>query len=573
AGLGLFLSLGLYNPLYWVLYKIVPGFALFRVPARWLFLYAFGAAMLAGIGLQKIEDYLERRPSPSLPNWTSLTIGSLLVAIALLELFIAAEALPLNQATAPEAFSSLRTATTHIRAAQSEETAPGRFLSMSDILFDPGDLGEIQHMFRNQLPEQAIYDYLVAVKRKEVIAPNLPLAWHLYAVDGYDGGVLPLARYIHLQRLFLDEDEILPDGRLREGLKRIPPARLLSLLGAHYVITDKVHDVWIDDVFYDLAFDAVLGEDAASSIASDGLPQFTATSMGVVSHLEDGRAARDGTPVAEIHLTTGRGETMTFLLRAGTDTAEGLYGGDVAHAQARVGQSRRGFHASPEGSDYVTRLHWDVPSQISRVEVVALPFGGRVHIRGLTLIDERDGSNVPLILSTDGRFRQVHSGDVKIYQVLDALPRAYVVHQTRVIAGDEAALAAIAKPSFDPGRTAILAAGRELDESPPAEPQVTVLTYTPQEIALQATLHVPGYLVLSDAWYPGWRATAEGRSVVIERANVHFRAVYLAEGTHTVRLVYRPKSYFIGLGLSVLTALGIVFAAIKSRQVKGTLDA
>jgi hypothetical protein len=45
AGLGVLLALGLYNPLYYLLYKVVPGFGLFRVPARWLFLYAFGAAM------------------------------------------------------------------------------------------------------------------------------------------------------------------------------------------------------------------------------------------------------------------------------------------------------------------------------------------------------------------------------------------------------------------------------------------------------------------------------------------------------------------------------------------------
>ena len=49
---GLFLALGLYNPLYWVLYRVVPGFSLFRVPARWLLLYAFGAAMFGRGGFR-----------------------------------------------------------------------------------------------------------------------------------------------------------------------------------------------------------------------------------------------------------------------------------------------------------------------------------------------------------------------------------------------------------------------------------------------------------------------------------------------------------------------------------------
>ena len=56
---------------------------------------------------------------------------------------------------------------------------------------------------QHPLPQRRIYDYVVSAKRQEILAPNLPLAWRLYAVDGYDGGLLPLARYVRLQRLFL----------------------------------------------------------------------------------------------------------------------------------------------------------------------------------------------------------------------------------------------------------------------------------------------------------------------------------------------------------------------------------
>ena len=557
AALGVFLALGLYNPLYYVLYKIVPGFALFRAPARWLFLYAFGMAMLAGAGLERLQGWLSRRlgghRGPPLP-WRATAeglpypgarpaIGVAVTAVVLAELFAASEALPLNHLTAPGAYTSLRTAPAHILAAQRQQIAPGRVLSMSDILFDPGDLGEIRHMFRGQLSEKATYDYVVCAKRKEILAPNLPLAWRIYAVDGYDGGVLPLARYVHLQRLFLDPDAVSPDGRLREQLDRIPPSRLLSLLGVRYVITDKLHDAWIEDVFYDLAFDAVLGVEAAPSAATADIPSFTATSLGVVFTLEGGPPAADGEPLAEVRLETKGGETYTFVLSA---------------SPQQVGDS--GYST--------TRLRWGTPAQIARVEIAALPFGGRVRVRGLTLIDERDGSNASLLLSTTGRFRQVHSGDVKIYEVLDALPRAYVVHRTRVIDDDQAALAAMADPAFDPAQVAILAAGQEIDAAPRAAPQVTVAAYAPQAIALRASLQAPGYLVLSDAWYPGWRATVDGKPAAIERANVHFRAVYLGAGTHTVRFTYRPASYFAGLGISLATVagLGIGIAAALTRR-------
>ena len=498
--------------------------------------------MLAGTGIQRVSEWIGAIPIPPRSGSRLLLAGQAAVAaVVLIELFMAANALPLAHPTATEAFSSLRTAPAHILAAQGQTIAPGRFLSLSDNLYDPGDLNEIQHMFKGQLSEQEIYDYIVCTKRKEIIAPNLPLAWQVYAVDGYDGGLLPLARYILLQQLFLEPENILPDGRLREGLERIPPSRLLSFLGTRYAITDKVDDVWIDDVFYDLAFDAVLGTDTVTSIASTD-PEFTATGIGVVSFLE-GRVVADGTPVAEVHVTTQEGKMLSFTLRSGRDTAY-----DAGEAS---------------GSEHTTRLDWENAMQIARVEVTALPFGGRIHVRGLALIDERDGSNVPLILSTDGQYRQVHSGDVKIYEVLDALPRAHVVHQTQVIENDEAALAALSDPALDPERMAILSGGKALDEKPTTAPQVTVDTYKPEHVVIQASLQAPGYLVLSDAWYPGWRAAVNGQWTTIERANVHFRAVHLDAGTHTVRFVYRPASYWVGLGISalacVVTGIGSLF--------------
>ena len=46
--------------------------------------------------------------------------------------------------------------------------------------------------------------------------------------------------------------------------------------------------------------------------------------------------------------------------------------------------------------------------------------------------------------------------------------------------------------------------------------------------ASSGNLHpTEGYLVVSDTWYPGWQATVDGEAATIERANVHFRAVYL----------------------------------------------
>jgi hypothetical protein len=419
---------------------------------------------------------------------------------------------------------------------------------MSDIAFDPGDMAEMEQIFGSFLAPQAMYDYVVCVKRQEIIAPNLSLAWRLYGVDGYDGGVLPPARYVSLQRLFLPEDRVLIDGRLREGLERVPPSRLLSILGVRWVITDKVHDVWIDDVFYDLAFAARL--DDLESATTQVVPPFTATAVGIVSHLNGAARVPNDTPVAEVRIEGDGVETQVLLLRAGRDTAEGDASTPIAHDRARMG---RAWSDPLEGQDYVTRLRLDAPLRASHISIGALPSEGQLVVQGVTLIDERDGSNVPVVLSTDGRFRQVHSGDVKVYEVLDALPRAHVVHRARIVPGTEETLSVLADPSFDPAEETVLAHGQPIDASPASPPEVQVVEYAPEQVTIQATVSSPGYLVLSDSWYPGWKATVDGAPVEVERANLAFRAVYLPPGDHTVQFRYRPASYVLGLAVSVAT--------------------
>jgi hypothetical protein len=455
---------------------------------------------------------------------------------------------------------------------------------MSHTLFDPGDLDDISQIYQDQLSAQELYGHIINIKSQEILAPNLPMAWQIHAVDGYDGGVLPLARYVDLQRLLIPEEHILSDGRLREGLSGIPTSRLLSLLGAEYVVTDKVHDVWIDRVFYDLAFESLLAAPSPESEQTSGavpslsvsppLP-YLATKLGIVSHLQGAQAVPQGMPVAKVLLTMRSEDTLVsseYLLRAGYDTAQGAYA-DPGHKQARIAQSWRqdSEASSPSGYDYVTELSWDSPQQVLTVDVQALPFGGMLSIRGLALVDDRDGSSQPLLPSIHGRFVQVHSGDVKIYQALDVLPRVYVVHQARVATDDGLAITAMRDPTFNPGQTVILHSEPQMDDpllpthtsvGSATESAVTVLSYEPHEIVLRARLEKPGYVVLSDSWYPGWRASLDGQAAHIYRANLAFRAVRVPQGTHLLSMTYRPPSYLWGLRVSLGSLICAVALAL-----------
>jgi hypothetical protein len=590
--LGLFLSLGAYNPFYWPLARYVPGFAHFRVPGRWLALYALGAVALAGWGIEALWNrrvQLCRRrvllavivlvlaagwavvgvrigegghTGPvTVAGWAAAGILSMvliwaatraprpavlgLVVLMLAELWAATSALPHSRATAYQAFTSLRPAVAHMLASNSDAGAPrARFLSMSDITFDPGDLGEIDAVYGPQLSERALYDYTIAAKHKEVLSPNMPLAFAVPALDGYDGGVLPLARYVTLQRLFLQEDEVSIDGRLRENVTTVPDGRWLSLFNVRYVITDKLHDAWLDDVFYDLQFGAHLSGGETASVAH--VARFEATALGFVSRLSD-TDVPGGEPVGLVKLTFENGTTQTFELRSGE-------------------------HVS-EGSDGATRLRWEEPAVPISISVQATLPAGELAVRGLSLIDERTGSFQALVLSDRGSFRLVHSGDVKIYENLDVLPRAFLVHEAIVVTDDDEALALMRQDSFDPATRVVLAEGESIDvESSVSSARATY--YAQERIEIEVDSDAPGYLVLTEAWYPGWEATVDGEPTPIYRSDLYFRAVPVEAGSHRVVFTFRPASVRVGMivsmvGLLCLTLLAVGVARLSRRERSG----
>jgi hypothetical protein len=266
----------------------------------------------------------------------------------------------------------------------------------------------------------------------------------------------------------------------------------------------------------------------------------------------------DGTPVGVVEVGWGAGLTRTFELPAGQHTAEGL-------------------HGPLEGNDYVTRLQWQEPAVPTTIVVRATLPEGELVVRGVSLIDERTGSFQSLVLSDQGRFRLAHSGDVKIYENLDVLDRAFLVHRGAMAADDEAALAMMRDVSFDPTAEVILSevegSGAEGavvagDVAPvTVEERARVTHYAPERVEIEVTVEAPGYLVLTDAWYPGWEATVDSVPVPIYRADLLFRAVAVRAGNHRVVFAFRPVSLRVGAGVSLagLVGLGVVAALALSK--------
>ena len=72
------------------------------------------------------------------------------------------------------------------------------------------------------------------------------------------------------------------------------------------------------------------------------------------------------------------------------------------------------------------------------------------------------------------------------------------------------------------------------------------------------TCALPILVILSDAFYPGWRARVDHRPAQIHEVNGALRGVAVPRGTHTVTMRYRPVSVYLGAALTLLGILGVL---------------
>jgi len=177
-------------------------------------------------------------------------------------------------------------------------------------------------------------------------------------------------------------------------------------------------------------------------------------------------------------------------------------------------------------------------------------------------------------------YRLVYDDEIRVYENLDALPRAVLVTEAQLVpVGAEARWSddfIFALRSLNPRQQVILdgltnGAGRDLTPteagSPAASPGVEIVAYSPREVRLAARLDQPGWLTLADTYFPGWHAfaipaggtPADEIELTIHRANGAFRAVYLPEGTWQVRFRYSPRSFQLGVYGSFLALAALVF--------------
>jgi hypothetical protein len=96
----------------------------------------------------------------------------------------------------------------------------------------------------------------------------------------------------------------------------------------------------------------------------------------------------------------------------------------------------------------------------------------------------------------------------------------------------------------------------------------TIVSYTAERVSIDVDAPTAGFVVLTDSYYPGWRAWVDADEVEIFRANGLYRAVPTGPGHHRVTFVYAPASLAWGLRIGGASIGLLVLLPLAGRRYR-----
>ena len=101
----------------------------------------------------------------------------------------------------------------------------------------------------------------------------------------------------------------------------------------------------------------------------------------------------------------------------------------------------------------------------------------------------------------------------------------------------------------------------------PLKADVKIQNYESGKVEIFTDYSQSSYFVLTDTYFPGWKAFIDNLPAKIYPANGTFRAIALPAGSHVVKFVYDPLSFKIGKGVSLVSFLFLIFMTIFSHKL------
>ncbi|GAB4330532.1 MAG: hypothetical protein Kow0099_01170 [Candidatus Abyssubacteria bacterium] len=167
------------------------------------------------------------------------------------------------------------------------------------------------------------------------------------------------------------------------------------------------------------------------------------------------------------------------------------------------------------------------------------------------------------------------SGEIYVYELLDALPRVYLVTDLKTAKAEDI-IGLMSQPEFDLSRTALLESKPQDVIETDGMPVWTIerFTHSPHRVSFQVSVDRDAMLVLQDFADEDWHASIDGEETPVLNANYLMRGILVPEGVHMILFRYRPAvwGFFVTLAgwLLLVCAVGYGCAMRLLQYFKGS---
>lgn len=312
--------------------------------------------------------------------------------------------------------------------------------------------------------------------------------------------------------------------------------------------------------------------------------------VAIVGHLRCSEDLPSGTEVARVELRGSGNPLYRTSLTAGTEIADRALADASVAARAKHGAAVVFDDRATEPNEYLLRIRPPAPVRADRLVIDVNPMRGWMVVARVTVVDGT-GRSMPLsqmdvslrdpsrwteierfdMARTSDRDRDERREDETGFVVFDnrrALPRAWFVDAVVPLARQDLveAIRHGQLPdgrAFEPRRMALIddetASPRHFS---PGDATAAVESIRDGHIVVNVS-STGGFLVLSETFYPGWRARIADRTLAVERVNLGLQGVAVPAGTHHIEFEFVSRTQQWGLGLS---AAGCVIALVLTRR-------
>jgi len=154
---------------------------------------------------------------------------------------------------------------------------------------------------------------------------------------------------------------------------------------------------------------------------------------------------------------------------------------------------------------------------------------------------------------------------LNVYRNPEAFPRAWTIHDLFEVRSVPEVRAHLQDPNFDLRRKSFVYGTPPALDTCEGPDRIRHLHRGINSVVLEVEMQCRGLVVLSENYFPGWRASVDGKSARIYEVYGALRGVVVEKGAHRVEMKYRPATVYAGAMATLAGLLGAILLAAFAR--------